>query len=104
MNALHNQKSSTAITRLIQFAFALMLVFISVAASGCGVVDSNGGEDIEAVTASEATPEAANLQDIEDSTDSATSVDDEEGYPEGLPAPPVNEEVCTVINGREFCS
>ncbi len=49
MNATRNHRSNTAITRLIQFAFALMLVFTSLAASGCGVVDSNEPLETERV-------------------------------------------------------
>ncbi len=49
MTATHTHRSNTAITRLIQFVFALMLVFTSLAASGCGVVDSNEPLETERV-------------------------------------------------------
>lgn len=106
MNATHSQKPSTVITRLLPFAFALLLAFTGLAAPGCGVLDTNDGDDIEEVRASEANPETAGPQDIEDGDGdgSATLDDAEEGYPDGPPDPPLTQEVCTVINGREFCS
>ncbi len=45
MNATRTHRNNTAITRLISFTFALMLIFTSLATTGCDTLDSNAIED-----------------------------------------------------------
>ena len=112
MNLTHSISHSTALTRLIQCFFAVILLFAGLTTTGCGLIDSNGPEDVE-VVASQEVDDDAGFEDIEDGDDSPATIDDEEGYPDGAPALPVTKEVCTIIKFHpavelpdeiEFCS
>ena len=104
MNHTHRIAQNTALTRLISCCFAVLLLFAGLTTTGCGLLDSNDTETIEFVAPLDAPADGeGNLQET-GNEDSAAPVDDEEGYPDGEPAPPENEETCGFISGREVCS